>query len=167
MTMELKLGYITPQSEEQKTYLETIRDVVMYGKPWALVVIGKFGNGKTYIAKAAVNSYPYGSHYTTQSNIQTELRGGDRDYYKYLCNVPVLVIDELSDRPSDWTDFVKTNFENILIERHSKGNRTVLIGNMTADRLVEMFDARVRDRLKEGKLMIMNGESLRRPYAEK
>ena len=163
-----QLGTITPVNKEQEEYRLKLRDVVILHKAWCLVVSGTFGNGKTYIAKAAVNSTKdIGSHYTTQPNIQIELRSGNSDYYKYLCNVPVLVIDEMSDRTTDWTDFIKTNIENILIERHSHLRSTVIIGNVDADRFVAMFDARVRDRLKEGLSMIMNGDSLRRAYAEK
>ena len=165
--MTTYLGTVKTLNKEQEEYRLKLRDVVVCHDAWCLVVSGSYGNGKTYLAKVAYNtSRDIGSHYTTQPRIQTELRSGNSDYYKYLCNVAVLIIDEMSDRPTDWTDFIKTNIENILIERHANNRATVIIGNVDADRFVAMFDARVRDRLKEGLSMIMNGDSLRRPHAE-
>jgi DNA replication protein DnaC len=165
--MKPYLGTITPLSEEQEEYRQKLRSVFIEGKAWCIVVSGSYGNGKTYIAKAALNCVTeYGAHYTTQPIVQAKLRNGEKDYYTYLCEVSNLVIDEMSDRPTDWTEFVKTNIENILIERHAHNRRTAIIGNIDAERFAAMFDARVRDRLKEGVSMIMNGESLRRAYED-
>lgn len=168
VTVREYLGNITPLTKEQEEYRLKLRDVLLRGEVWCLVVSGKYGNGKTYLAESAVyTAADMGSLYTTQPIIQAELRSGNSDYYKSLCEVRALVIDEMSDRPSDWTDFIKTSIENILIERHSHHRPTVLIGNVDAERFIKMFDIRVRDRLKEGLSMIMNGESLRRPYGQK
>lgn len=169
--MKQKLGTVETRSREQGEYLEILKAVVMRGEAWCLVVSGKFGNGKTYLAEAAVNSFNDvfggGAIYTTQPDIQAELRGGNNkdSYYRKLCSAPVLVIDEVSDRPTDWTEFIKTNIENVLIKRHADNLRTVLIGNVDMKRMKDMFDQRVLDRLREGLHKTMNGQSLRRNHA--
>lgn len=165
------LGYTEPKNEEQAEYKEKLRKTVNWGDPWCLVVAGGVGNGKSYLAQIAVNTYNdngfKGGYYTTQALLQDELRNGDKDgLIKWYSNLPLLVIDELSDRPNDWTEFIKTSIESILVERHRQGNRTVLIGNVSLERVKAMFDARVRDRLKEGTYQIMKGRSLRKEYGK-
>ena len=158
------LGLVEPLTEEQSEYRLKLRDVALRGNPWCLIVSGTKGNGKSYLAQVAVNTYGQGALYTTQPIIEGELRG-DREkngdiFHRYV-NAPLLVIDEISDRPNDWTEAVKTFIENILIERHRNSLQTVLIGNIDRKRMVVMFDIRVRDRLREGLVMTMEGESLR------
>ena len=116
------LGLVKPLTEEQAEYRLKLRDVVIRGNPWCLVVTGTKGNGKSYLAQVAVNTCD-GGLYTTQPIIENELRGdrmknGDV-FFKYATTM-VLVLDELSDRPNDWTEAVKTFIENILIERHRR-----------------------------------------------
>lgn len=162
------LGKVKPLNEEQEELRLKLRDVVIKGKPWCLVIAGTKGNGKSFWSQVAVNTYNNdgfcGGLYTTQPILQSELRdNGSKAFAKYS-KAPVLVIDEISDRPDDWTEFIKTNAENILIERHRNNLRTVLIGNTTIQRMVAMFDVRVRDRLREGTHMVMKEESLRETY---
>lgn len=158
------LGMVEPLTDEQTEYRMKLRDVALRGNPWCLIVSGTKGNGKSYLAQVAVNTYGKGGLYTTQPIIEGELRG-DRErngdiFHRYV-TAPLLVIDEMSDRPNDWTEAVKTFIENILIERHRNSLQTVLIGNIVRTRMVAMFDIRVRDRLREGLVMTMQGESLR------
>lgn len=168
-TRKLWLGTVKCLTEEQEEYRRKLHKVIDEGNPWCLVVYGKIGNGKSFFAQVAIatrNDHRfYGAIYTTQPRIQAELWSGDRmngDVFKELASASALVIDELSDREKDWTDFIKTNIENILVERHSRKLPTVLIGNVTKDRMVKMFDKRIRDRLKEGLEMEMKGSSLRK-----
>jgi len=165
------IGYANPLTEEQKEYIEKLKAVINR-KTWCLVVSGTYGNGKTYLAKIAVNTFNddgyRGGYYTTQALIQSELRSDTRENtFKRLCGYPLLVIDEMSARPTDWTEFIKTTIESILIERHAQGLLTILIGNVRLEEFVQMFDVRVRDRLKEGLVMVMNGPSLRKAIGEK
>lgn len=158
------LGMVEPLTDEQAEYRLKLRDVALRGNPWCLIVSGTKGNGKSYLAQVAVNTYGQGALYTTQPIIEGELRG-DREkngdiFHRYV-SAPLLVIDEISDRPNDWTEAVKTFIENILIERHRNRLQTVLIGNIVRTRMVAMFDIRVRDRLREGLVMTMEAESLR------
>ena len=157
------------RSDEQKEYTYKLRDVVLNKKAWCLIVTGTKGNGKSYLSKVAVNTFNHGglAYYTTQPMISSDLwdeNVSNGAVFKKLTSATVLVIDEMSDRPNDWTEFVKINIENILIERHRLGKATVLIGNVDMPRIRSMFDIRVRDRLKEGLIMVMNGESLRKEY---
>ena len=167
------LGLEKPLTPEQDEYRRNLRDVVINGKAWCLICIGSKGNGKSHYGQIAVNTYnravERGALYVTQPQIQNELwsdREKNGDIYRRYVNAPVLVIDELSDRKSDWTEFVKTSIENILIERHRNYRRTVLIGNLDKTRFGLMFDTRVRDRFKEGIFMTMTGESLRKKNNE-
>lgn len=170
---KLYLGTIQCLTDEQTAYRLKLRDVVLQGKYWSLVVYGPCGNGKTYLAKVAINTFNDGGFdggiYTTQARIQAELwddKQSNGDVFKRFASTRALVIDEISERPSDWTPFIKTTIENILIERHSRFLPTVLIGNLTKERLSEMFDTRVKDRLKEGLFKCMTGQSLRRRPTE-
>lgn len=167
MNEEIYLGNVRPVNAEQEEYRQKLRSVVVRGEEWCLVVFGKIGNGKTYMAKVALNTFNriYGNGvYVTQSILQSELRdieSSRKAFVKYT-TCPLLILDELSDRPSDWTEFVKTSVENIIVERHANRLAFVLIGNTDGDRLMAMFDARIRDRLKEGLVMQMKGKSLRK-----
>ena len=165
------IGMVKTLSDEQKEYKEKLCQIINYGNPWCLVVCGDVGNGKSFLAQVAVNTFNdngfRGGFYTTQALLQDDLRGGSSDnLIRQYSNYPLLVIDELSDRESDWTAFIKTSIESILVERHRQGNRTILIGNLDFDRLVAMFDVRVRDRLQEGMIQPMVGPSLRREYGK-
>lgn len=164
------LGDVEMRTEEQTIYRTMLRDVLLLGDPWCLVVAGTPGNGKSFLAQVAVNTYNNdgfcGGLYTTQPIIQSELKDGDGGSYgktfRKYANAPVLVLDEMSDRPVDWTDYVKTFVENVFIERHRRHLATAAIGNISLDRLVAMFEVRVRDRLKEGRVMVMKEKSLRK-----
>ncbi len=160
------LGTFNVINDEQREYRLMLRDVVLRGKPWSLLVYGKKGNGKTLLAQIAVNTFNDGGYkgaiYTTQPMMQVELRSDGNTAYRKYATARVLVIDELSDRPSDWTEFVKTNIENILIERHRMNLPVVIIGNSDAERIEHMLDVRVMDRIKEGLFMQMKEDSMRR-----
>lgn len=167
MSDDIYLGNVKVKNAEQEEYRQKLRSVVVRGEEWCLVVFGKIGNGKTYMAKVALNTFNriYGKGvYVTQPILQSELRdieSSRKAFVKYT-TCPLLILDELSDRPSDWTEFVKTSVENIIVERHANRLALVLIGNTDGDRLMAMFDARIRDRLKEGLVMQMKGKSLRK-----
>lgn len=170
MSGEIYLGNVRPVNEEQEEYRQKLRSVAVRGEAWCLVVFGKVGNGKTYMAKVALNSFNRicgGGVYTTQPVLQSELRDIEtsRKAFARYTTAQMLVLDELTDRPSDWTEFVKTSVENILVERHARRLPTVLIGNTDGQRLLAMFDIRIRDRLKEGLVMQMRGRSLRKENA--
>ena len=160
------LGAFNVINDEQREYRLMLRDVVLRGDPWCLMAYGKKGNGKTLLAQIAVNTFNDGGYkggiYTTQPLMQVELRSDGNTAYRRYVTAGVLVIDELSDRPSDWTEFIKTNIENILIERHRMNLPVVMIGNIKATRIEQMFDERVMDRIKEGLFMNMKEESMRR-----
>ncbi len=167
------LGDLKPWSDEQAEYRIKLRDVLFMRKAWCLTVFGSIGNGKSHLAKVAVNTFNdrgyKGGIYTTQPRIQAELKGdGMRvgDVFQKYATAKCLVIDEMSDRPNDWTEFVKTSVENILVERHSMELPTVIIGNLDGPRLLGMFDERVKDRLNEGLVMQMKHESFRRAYGD-
>lgn len=164
----LDLNNVVPRNNEQKDYIEKLIAVVMRRNPWVLVVTGQKGNGKSFLAQVAVNTFDKykfkGGLYTTQPILQSELRS-DRTYsgdiFDKYAYAPLLVLDEISDRPNDWTETVKVAVENILIERHRLHKPTVLIGNVDKRRIADMFDVRVKDRLKEGLYKVMNEESMR------
>jgi len=164
------LGNVKPLNDEQAEYIAKLKDVVMQGKHWCLMVGGTKGNGKSYLSQIAVNTFNNdsdgkgfsGALYITQPLLEAALRtDGSNAFLKYS-SAPVLILDELSDRPDDWTEYIKTNIENIIVEIHRRNNALVAIGNIDLKRLVAMFDVRVRDRLKEGLIMTMKEESLRK-----
>ena len=164
------LGNTKPVNAEQAEYIEKLKDVVIQGRHWCLMVGGTKGNGKSYLSQIAVNTYNNdsdgrdfaGALYITQPLLEAELRtDGSKAFMKYS-SAPVLVLDELSDRPEDWTDYIKTNIENIIVEIHRRNNALVAIGNIDLNRLAAMFEVRIKDRLKEGLLMTMKEETLRK-----
>ena len=164
------LGTTKPKNAEQAEYIAKLSQLVNTGRPWCLVVGGTPGNGKSYLAQIAVNTFnddrDRGGYYVSQAILQDELRGEREKEHtiRWYCSRPMLVIDEISDSDKDWTEYIKTNIESILIERHRQGLRTVIIGNVTLDRFVAMFSKRVRDRFREGMVQTMTGPSLRRTY---
>lgn len=169
MSDNIYLGNVKVKNDEQEEYRQKLRSVAVRGEAWCLVVFGKVGNGKTHLAKVALatfNRIHGGGIYVTQPVLQDEFRAGSDNVnpFKRYANAPMLVLDELSDRGNDWTEFVKTSVESILVERHRNSLPTVLIGNTDGQRLLAMFDIRIRDRLKEGLVMQMKGDSLRREY---
>ena len=169
MNDSIYLGNVRVMNEEQEEYRQKLRSVVVRGEAWCLMVFGRVGNGKTYLAKVALNTFNRicgGGVYTTQPILQSEFRDVDssRKAFVRYTTCPLLILDELSDRPSDWTEFVKTSVENIMVERHARQLPLVLIGNTNGRRLTAMFDARIQDRLKEGLVMQMKGDSLRKEH---
>lgn len=165
---KMRLGTIEVLTDEQEKYRRYLADVFFLRKTWCLVVGGTKGNGKTYIAQVAVATYnsdgSSNAYYITQPLLEAELRtDGSKAFLKYA-KCSALVMDELSNRPSDWTEYIKTQIESILIERHAQNLPTAIIGNVALKSMSEMFDVRVRDRLREGITFSMTGPSLRRNY---
>ena len=167
---ELRLGTIKALTEEQEQYRCYLRDVFFLHKTWCLVVGGTKGNGKSYMAEVTIATYNCDgfadAYYVTQPLLEAELRmDGAKAFLKYA-RCPAMIIDELSDRSSDWTEYIKTQIESILIERHGQNLATAIIGNVSLKRMGEMFDVRVKDRFREGITFSMTGPSLRRNYEQ-
>ena len=167
---KLRLGTTKALTDEQEQYRHYLADVFFLHKAWCLIVGGTKGNGKTYMAQVAVATYnsegSTNAYYITQPLLEAELRmDGSKTFLKYA-KCSALIIDELSDRQSDWTEYIKTQIESILIERHAQNLPTVIIGNVGLDRMNKMFDVRVKDRLREGIIFSMTGKSLRRNYEQ-
>lgn len=161
------LSQVKCLTQEQSEYATKLNDVIVKQQHWCLLVYGKIGTGKTYLAQVAIRTFNGrrfdGGVYTTMARIQAEIMADSKsasDAFKRLSATPALVIDELCD---DWTPYLKKTIQSILVERHERELSTVLIGNLDDERVENMFDARVLDRAKEGLVQVMRGSSLRRP----
>ena len=169
------LSEVVPRNDEQKKLIElcmTLLRTTQDKKRRTLVVLGTVGNGKSYIACSALqsylNCYPWEARYVTQEKLVGECKesfdGGSSEnkvIRKYAGrNTKVLVVDELTTR--GWTEYAKNIVERVLSERHDNVVSTILIGNLDTETFKGMFDAHILSRLRLGDTIIMEAEDMRK-----
>ncbi len=169
------LSEIVPRNDEQKKLCDlclNLLRVTQDKKRRTLVVLGTVGNGKSYIACSALQSYlnchPWEARYTTQENLISECKESfekgsseSKVVRKYSGrDTKVLVIDELTTR--GWTEYAKNIVERVLSERHDNVVSTILIGNLDTETFKSMFDEHILSRLRLGDTIIMEAEDMRK-----
>lgn len=160
------------KNDEQATFKEKLEHLLKKDA-WAVTVLGTVGNGKTTLSCSAVNYwndlgdfYDDPAYYTTQESLCSEFKdtysgnGSEFNvYFKYTQKAKLLVIDELN--PGDWSAYNKNLIQKILVQRYANDLLTILIGNLNADQLKEMFDAHIISRLREGMTLYMTAPDMR------
>ena len=162
------------RNDEQKKFVELIRGL-FEGKYWSITVLGTVGNGKTTIGCSSVNHwnsvnyfFDEPAYYKTQSELVLEFKDTyNHDSTKtesallteYARKAKLLVIDELN--PKEWTETNRSLIQRILLERYANRRMTILIGNLTAKKLKEMFDPHIISRLREGQTLFMLAPDMR------
>ena len=169
------LSEIEPRNDEQKKLIElctTLLKETQNKKRRTLVVLGTVGNGKSYIACSALqsylNCYPWEARYVTQEKLVSECKDsfeGGKSESKVIGkysgrDTKVLVIDELTTR--GWTEYAKNIVERVLSERHDNVVSTILIGNLDTETFKNMFDEHILSRLRLGDTIIMEAEDMRK-----
>lgn len=168
------LSEVEPRNDEQKKLKELCLNLLretQEKKRRTLVVLGTVGNGKSYIACSALqsylNCYPWEARYVTQEKLVGECKesfenGGSENKIirKYAGrDTKVLVIDELTTR--GWTEYAKNVVQRIISERHDNVVSTILIGNLDTETFKTMFDDHILSRLRLGDTIIMEAEDMR------
>lgn len=169
------LSEIEPRNDEQKKLIELCKNLLketQNHKRRTLVVLGTVGNGKSYIACSALqsylNCYPWTARYVTQEQLVGECKesmnsGGSENKVirRYASrDTKILVIDELTTR--GWTEYAKNIVQRVLSERHDNVVSTILIGNLDTVKFREMFDEHILSRLRLGDTIIMEAEDMRK-----
>lgn len=134
-----------------------------------VALIGNRGTGKTRIAAEAVRDYsPSMAHYTTAMEIFLRIQDSfnkksDQSQFeitKELATCKMLVIDEVQERGnSAWEDRILTH---VIDKRYGATLPTILIANLTAERLIESIGESIASRMNEGGgIIVINGKSHR------
>ena len=121
--------------------------------PRWLTLCGHSGCGKTYLAAAIRNTAKYSLGYTEQqtqlrnaSILASRLRDGDMGLLTFLCNIPVLVLDDLgAEYPSD---FIRSKIYELMESRLNKW--TVITSNLSVADIADRLDVRIASRIKRG-----------------
>lgn len=121
--------------------------------PRWLTLCGHSGCGKTYLAAAIRNTAKYTLGYTEQqtqlrnaSILASRLRDGDMGLLTFLCNIPVLVLDDLgAEYPSD---FIRSKIYELMESRLNKW--TVITSNLSVADIADRLDVRIASRIKRG-----------------
>lgn len=150
----------------------TIRKLVSGEAPWPWFVFGPAGTGKTCAALCLLD-HATGKYYTATewSDLLNRAREGrvssvdaDRcplfpeDLWKEVARAPLVVIDELGSRQQT-SDHQYDAVKRILDDRW--GKPTVYLSNLTLASVAQVYDDRLADRLAEGTVTHLDGESRR------
>lgn len=83
----------------------------------------------------------------------------DKDTMRRMERAVVLVVDDMGD---EGTDFGRGRLVDLLLERHSRGRRTVITSNLTPDGFKARYGEALADRIRSsGMVPALTGKSLR------
>ena len=147
-----------PQSERQMKAFEYAREFVS-NDDYIVLFFGKTGNGKTHLAVSMLREWcskdQPDCEYVTEKEIFDDLMTAlssktttMESVVKRYVNVEQLVIDEIGRAES--TPFKKENLLAIVTQRLERKKKTVIIGNMTKDAIVNYFSDAIISRMQAG-----------------
>lgn len=123
----------------------------------SVIMLGKFGTGKTHLSTAIVKNYLRAgleARYYTLSALFRSFRSTfepnsmtESSFFESVSRMPLLATDEINIR-SD-SDAENRFFQEILDIRYGKNLPTVLTGNLNLQQFVEVVGERIIDRFKE------------------
>jgi chromosomal replication initiation ATPase DnaA len=121
------------------------------------VICGRWQNGKTSLAVEVIHAYAEQertARYITAADLHCRLMLAIRDQKpnaetdllaRYIRRVQLLVIDEFEKVRE--TDYASTQLERILRERREWGNDTLIVSNLTPEKLVDRLGPAVAARI--------------------
>ena len=153
---------------------DDISAVVMGKKPWPIFLTGEVGSGKTCAVLCMIDIY--GGIYRTVQELAEEIarakRGELVERLGNVCSSKVTaetvrgwwtrtrfaVLDELGlrDKPTDHEAEV---VKNVLDDR--EGLPLVVVSNLDLGDIMDVYDARIADRINAGTPVVVAGESRR------
>jgi len=156
----------TPKKKATKTNAEYFISGAF--KHWLL--IGNCGTGKTMLAAAIIGEMAKNGkhpHYITATRMVRRIRDSwklrgtsEQEVLDEFIKAQVLVIDELG--AGRCTEDDRVIVSEIVCDRYSSNSPTILISNLTADDIKShVLDERAIDRIREGKVSALDGESMR------
>jgi DNA replication protein DnaC len=144
-----------PEDFEWITTFDKIKDRIK--NAGIIALIGNRGHGKTrFAAEVARDLYPSRSQYVTAMDIFLRIRSSFRktsteseeEIVKELAQCPLLVIDELQERGNtEWEDRILVH---IIDKRYGSMIPTILIANLTSEKLTENLGDSISSRMNEG-----------------
>jgi DNA replication protein DnaC len=144
-----------PEDQEWVDNFTKIKTRIKNGGIVAL--IGNRGHGKTrFAAEVARDLFPSKSQYTTAMELFLRLRNSfrkdstesEREIVNELSQCKLLVIDELQERGNtEWEDRILVH---IIDKRYGSMIPTILIANLTTEKLTENLGDSISSRMNEG-----------------
>lgn len=152
-------------------YIKSIDDNIAKGA--SVIMVGGVGTGKTHLSVALLRSAienGYSGLFITASDLFISIRdtwgrnGGvsTSERVQQYKDIDLLVIDEIGVQRG--TDNEKEILFSIINDRYNNIRPTVLLSNLSVDRVRDYIGERIYDRMKEdgGSLIVLNGESYRK-----
>ena len=152
-------------------YIKSIDDNIAKGA--SIIMVGGVGTGKTHLSVALLRSAienGYSGLFITASDLFISIRdtwgrnGGvsTSERVQQYKDIDLLVIDEIGVQRG--TDNEKEILFSIINDRYNNIRPTVLLSNLSVDRVRDYIGERIYDRMKEdgGSLIVLNGESYRK-----
>lgn len=147
-----------PQSERQMKAFQYAKEFVT-NSDYIVLFFGKTGNGKSHLAVSMLREWCSKDQpkceYVTEKEIFDDLMTAlssktttVESVVKRYVKVEQLVIDEIGRAES--TPFKKENLLAIVTQRLERKKKTVIIGNMTKDAIVNYFSDAVISRMQAG-----------------
>lgn len=157
------------KQESKVIALQKVRKQVKKSKGF-IIMIGKFGTGKTHLASAAIKEVGAGI-LVTEFDLVTALRQtysdntGQEDFLDKYRRTPILVLDELTSEVTGKD--VPGLLYQILGRRYDEGKLTIITSNETIETVREIFGGRLSDRIRESHVVVnFVWDSARKPQLQ-
>lgn len=141
-----------PQSFLEQDILPWLREPTE-----GMILAGKCGSGKTYMACALVRAVVESGKkaaFINASDLYREIRCtydtynlGERFIMEHYCDAPMLVLDDIG--AGSLSDYERRIFLNILNTRGNDCRPTVVTTNLSLDQIRDLMDERISSRLKD------------------
>ena len=128
-----------------------------------LLIYGKCGRGKTWLAAAAKRQFNRGGReclFVKEQQIFSDIRQSfgenpemseHKAYEKYTRGAPLIIDDVGVEKSSEW---VLSVWEKIIGQRYDDCSPTMLTSNLNIDELKDYFGVRVAARIREDKKIV-------------
>lgn len=141
--------------------------------PWPVYLRGPAGTGKTCAALALADQVRYGAWYRQCRDFVDDWRKVvlgqavaelgyaiyPADFWRRVESRPLAILDEIGDR-CKVTDTHYDAVKGFLDRRHKRP--TVVLGNLDAKQLAEVYDDRIASRVCAGTVIFLAGKDRRR-----